>query len=184
MGKDQIAINLLSSKQKKLADQFLEWALAVGRLLVILTEIVALSAFLYRFSIDRQLIDLHDEIKKNQNIVLYFKQGENSFRHMQEKLAIAKRETNSSKNLLNHVSLLIQLANRNQVTFTTLTVNDTKVAMTVQANTISALSTFFTDLKSDPSITAINVEKVESKADTAKYILGISAQIKTDKKRL
>jgi hypothetical protein len=52
MAKDQISINLLDNKGKSFTEQFLDWALAIGRLLIIVTETVALAAFLYRFSID------------------------------------------------------------------------------------------------------------------------------------
>ena len=66
MEKENHSINLLSTKDKSTADIFLFWALYIGRLLVIITEVIALFVFLSRFSIDRKLIDYSDSIKKQQ----------------------------------------------------------------------------------------------------------------------
>ena len=88
MQKKPISINLLK-QQTSLVDRFIDWALTIGRLLVILTEIVALSAFIYRFSLDRQLIDLHSKITQEQAIANYLNNNEKKYRNLQDRLAIA-----------------------------------------------------------------------------------------------
>jgi hypothetical protein len=117
MAKDQLSINLLGNKNASIADQFLTWALAIGRLLVIVTETVALATFLYRFSIDRQLIDLHDEITKNQAIVAYLKQGEDSYRHMQQKIAISQKNDIATQKIATIFSTVMKLGNEHTLTF-------------------------------------------------------------------
>ncbi len=72
-------INLLPNKGDSLLDQFLSWALNIGRLLVIITETLALSVFLFRFSLDVQIIDLHDKIKAASRVVENFKESEETF---------------------------------------------------------------------------------------------------------
>ena len=56
-------INLLPNQGENLTTKFFNWALSIGRLLIILTEMVALATFLYRFGLDAQIVDLHDKIK-------------------------------------------------------------------------------------------------------------------------
>src|SRR5689334_11570583 len=83
-------INLLPNKGDSLFEQFLSWALTVGRLLIIITETLALSVFLYRFVLDVQIIDLHDKIKQESAIIDNLKDQEESFRNLQTRLLLAK----------------------------------------------------------------------------------------------
>ncbi|MDE2025485.1 MAG: hypothetical protein KGJ07_03255, partial [Patescibacteria group bacterium] len=76
-------INLVRGRRPRVLDQFVGWALTIGRVVVILTELIALGAFLYRFGLDRQLVDLHDKIAQEQSIVDLLKQNENSYRNLQ-----------------------------------------------------------------------------------------------------
>jgi hypothetical protein len=61
--KAQLKINLLKKKSNRSLDVFVRWAITGGRFLVILTETIALGAFLFRFNLDRQIVDLSDRIK-------------------------------------------------------------------------------------------------------------------------
>ena len=67
------SINLFKDKNKNFFDLFIKWALSIGRVVVIATEAIALSAFLYRFSLDQQLIDLNDKIVQKQALVKLLK---------------------------------------------------------------------------------------------------------------
>src|SRR3989344_1080687 len=91
MSKKHLSINLLKAKEISFLDKFLNWALTVGRLVVIATELIALFAFIYRFSLDRQLIDLHSKIKQEEAIVNSLKESEQSYRNLQDRLAAAAK---------------------------------------------------------------------------------------------
>src|SRR3990170_4903897 len=82
-------INLLNSKQSSFFERFINWTLTIGRIVIIVTELIALSAFLYRFSLDQQLIDLHSKIKQEQAIVEYLKESEATYRNLQDRLTVA-----------------------------------------------------------------------------------------------
>src|SRR5918993_397746 len=92
------SINLLPNKGGGLFDQFLSWALTIGRLLIILTETLALGTFFYRFSIDMKIIDLHDSIKNQRIIVQQFKNTEDTARNLQARLALAQKHMNEAAN--------------------------------------------------------------------------------------
>src|SRR3989344_9329514 len=81
------SINLYKGKSRNFIDRFILWTLSAGRLIIILTEILALSAFLYRFSLDRNLIDLNDKIKNEEIILNYLKKNEENFRSIQDRLS-------------------------------------------------------------------------------------------------
>src|SRR5436309_794525 len=84
-------INLLPQGGDNFGSQFLAWALTVGRLLVIITETLALSVFIYRFSVDMQIIDLHDKIGISSQIVANFKKGEDTYRDLHQRITYAKQ---------------------------------------------------------------------------------------------
>mgnify|MGYP001577796589 FL=1 len=47
----------------------LSWALVFGKWAVILTQLVVMGAFLYRFSLDRNLTDLRKSIASNASVI-------------------------------------------------------------------------------------------------------------------
>src|SRR4051812_34084600 len=116
MGNTMNSINLLPSKGEGLLSQFLTWALNVGRLLIILTETLALSTFIYRFSLDMKIIDLHDQIRADSFIVSNFKTSEDKYRNLQTRLGLVKEYTSTSEQIVVVFKDLTELG-RGKVTF-------------------------------------------------------------------
>ncbi|HVZ58575.1 MAG TPA: hypothetical protein VG935_02380, partial [Patescibacteria group bacterium] len=84
-------VNLLKKKGTPNLDIFIHWAITGGRFIVILTETIALAAFLYRFSLDRQIVDLHDQINAKETIVAALKDQEVSYRELQQRILQTKQ---------------------------------------------------------------------------------------------
>ena len=59
-------INLLPREEfeQKTVGRFLIWALTVGRWIVIVTELIVITAFLSRFKLDRDLANLYEKIRE------------------------------------------------------------------------------------------------------------------------
>lgn len=177
MAKGTSSINLLPGNSQSLLTQFLSWALTVGRLLIILTETVALSTFLYRFGLDRQLIDLHDQIKQEEFIVQHFKDYEDLYRSLQERLALAKQYDNQSGMAPQIFREIIDMG-RGSVTFKTLMVSNEVIKVEAEARSVNALSGFVNALKQSPDIAAVSVDKVENKTSNAMISVAVSATLK------
>jgi hypothetical protein len=181
MEKENRSINLLSSKGKNTTDVFLFWALYVGRLLIIITEAVALFVFLSRFSIDRKLIDHSDNIKKQQALVEFFKDGEEKYRATQLKLSISKSSASSSSASIQLFDELMQQANT-QINFNALSVTSSSMTVTATSSVADVLANFVTQLKNHPRVVSLNVDKVESKPKNAVISITLTAQLKTKEK--
>ncbi len=179
MAKTDLSINLLDNKGKKFVDQFLDWAIAIGRLLIIITETVALAAFLYRFSIDRQLVDLNDEIKKSETIVAYFKSGEDSYRHTQTKLAISKKQLTGGRENADFFQTMMQLSENYEVSYTNLSISDNIMQLAVQASSAKTLANFLDGLKNQKRVNSISIDKVENRPSTGIIIITVSVPLKT-----
>jgi hypothetical protein len=177
MAKSTRAINLLPGDEQSLLTQFLNWALTIGRLLIILTETVALATFLYRFGLDRQLVDLHDQIKQEGFIVQNFKQYEALYRSLQHRLELAGTYDTQSGMAPTTFRDIIEMG-RGLVTFKTVLVSHDVIKVEAQARSVNGLSTFVNNLKQSPNISAVSVDKVENKTSDAMITIAVSATLK------
>lgn len=86
------AINLLPQEEfgASLTGRTLKWAMGTFRIIVIVTEMVVMGAFLSRFWLDAQNSDLTTAIKIKSAQITAQTQVEQQFRSIQSKLIIAK----------------------------------------------------------------------------------------------
>lgn len=171
------SINLLPQKGEGLVDQFLSWALTIGRLLIILTETLALGVFFYRFSLDMKITDLHDVIKNQRAIVEQFKNTEETARDLQARLAFAQK-TDATSGIAPGVFADIVEMGRGQVTFRNLVVSTNSVRIQVQSPSSSTLSLFVNKLKNYQQITSVSVDSIENKTSSALINMNITAHLK------
>lgn len=86
-------INLLSKEdfENSALGKLLNWALSAGRIIVILTELVVIGAFLSRFWLDRKHTDLLEENTSRKIQVEAFSSFEEEFKTTQTRLAVYKK---------------------------------------------------------------------------------------------
>jgi hypothetical protein len=164
-------INLAQDKQIPLSDKIINWILSVGRLIVIITEIIAIAAFIYRFSLDEKLVDLHSSIKKQQNIVSALKNDEDKFRNIQSRIALAS--TFSEKGIkTNQTYSDIASLIPSQIVVHSLVLNGDSVSVDADVASISSLSNFVDSLKSYPNAKSTSIDNIENNPST-----GLSAKV-------
>lgn len=178
MAKDIHDINLLPNKGEHFLTTFLDWSLTVGRLLIIFTETLALSVFLYRFSLDMKIVDLHDQIKQKSFIVKSFKSSEDKFRNLQSSLALAKKY-DSLQDITPSITRDVIALGRGKVTFHNVLIQSDLIKIEAQARTSNALSAYVNSLKHYPGITAISIDKVENKTTETTVTIGLTAYLQT-----
>src|SRR6266480_2874522 len=132
MAEKEQTINLLPQSGDSFITQFFNWALTIGRLLIILTEMVALGTFIYRFGLDMQIVDLHDKIKAESFIVANFKDAETTFRDVQDRLATVKRYTTVGGTTSEIFTDIIKMG-QGKITFKDITVSTQNAKIQVAA---------------------------------------------------
>lgn len=156
------SINLIKNKHIPLFDKFMNWALTAGRLIVIITEVIAVAAFIYRFSLDERLIDLHSAIKNKQTLISLLKQDEDKYRNLQDRIALAsnlsEKNTKTNKIVLNIIGLIPQGVRLDSLTF-----NKDRIAIDANANSVSSLTDFINLLKDYPDIKSVSIDNIENK---------------------
>ena len=171
MRKSPAPINLLV-KKKTTADTVLEWALTTGRFIIILTETIALTAFAYRFVLDRQIIDLHDKIRQKQAILSFYKEDEEKFRLLHNKLATVSTLDSQAQVTPTLVDELVKLAEGKAI-LQNLRVTPTDAEMIAETPSIPLMNSLITGLKQHPRVIGVSVDSVENDPTTGKITLTI-----------
>lgn len=162
MPNDLPSINLVKNKQIPLFDKFMDWTLTIGRLIVIVTEVVAVIVFIYRFSLDEKIVNLHSAIKQQQNIISVLKNDESKHRNLQDRIALAStfstKATSSDRNITGIISLI-----PNQVRISNFILNEDQVKLSVDIASISSLENLVNSLKGYSGIKSISIDSIENK---------------------
>jgi Tfp pilus assembly protein PilN len=86
--KDQINLLPEANFEDTTTGRVLSWILSTFRIIVIVTEIIVMVAFLSRFWLDAQNTDLNDEIENKTNVLTSSQDFEKEFRETQNKLKV------------------------------------------------------------------------------------------------
>lgn len=171
------SVNLIRNKKGTFFDKFINWALSIGRLVVILTEIIALGTFLYRFSLDRDLIDLHDKIKQQQAIIKYLKPNEEKFRNLQERLSVAAKFIDNSSSMVKIFDDFIGYA-PNDLLFKNLAVSEDTIKIDATVRSVSSLSRFIRLIKTHPKAQWVSLDRIENKTSNSTVVFVLTVGTK------
>lgn len=170
------SINLIKNQNIPFFDRFINWALTIGRLIIIITETVAVIAFIYRFSLDEKLVEIHSVIKQQQNVVSVLKNDENKYRNLQDRIAIAGtflEKNNKSNQIIADITSLIPT----QVRINNLIFKKNQVNLDADVASVSVLANFIDALKNYQNIKSINIENIENKPSVGLSV-NIAAMLK------
>lgn len=141
----------------------LEWSLVFGKWAVIVTQLVVMGAFLYRFTLDRQLTDLRKSIDKNVAVIKSYEQVERDFILAQKQIVQAKTTLTSQGLILNTLNGIARIT-PNEVWFDRVTMTPSTLAMTAYAASLPSFGQFLTTVQNDPLFSSVRVGKIESSA--------------------
>jgi hypothetical protein len=167
------SINLVKDKQIPLFDKFTNWVLTVGRLIVIITEIVAVIAFIYRFSLDEKLVNLHSAIKQKQNIVSILRNDESKYRNLQDRIALAASFSEKGAKASQAITDIISLI-PSQTIVNNLIINKDKATININTSSVLSLADFINSLKNYNGIKSISIDNIENKPS-----VGLSVSVTT-----
>ena len=174
--KSSTSINLVKRKVS-LLDEILRWTLSVGRLLVIITEIVAFSTFIYRFSLDRTIIDLHTQIKNKQAIVQSLKERENTYRRFQERILVASITSQQAGRNVKILNDVVELT-PSEITFNSFSIDKGEAIIDSNINSVSSLSNFISILRAYSDFSSVNIKSIQSNISGTSVKVTISAKLK------
>ena len=169
-----LTINLAKKKGTPSFDVFIRWAITGGRFIVILTETIALTAFLYRFTLDRQIVDLHDQISQKQKIVAAFSSDEILYRGLQDRLTQTEALTKNISKTPDLYSRIHAIAEANTISIQLITLSDKSLHIEFTTGTLTNLKNFISDIEKENGIEDISIDRIEDRISTAELAAQIS----------
>ena len=139
----------------------LEWALVFGKWSVILTQLIVMGAFLYRFTLDRTLTDLNKSIAKNVAVIKSYEQVERDYVLAQKQLTQAKSAMKSQQDVLKIISDLERLT-PSEVWYDRITLTPESINLTAYAASLPGFGRFLTLVQADPLFNGVRIGKIES----------------------
>lgn len=156
------SINLLPQEEfdASILGRTLKWAMGSFRIIVIVTEIVVMSAFLSRFWLDAQNSELDSSIKIASAQISTQSNFEKEFRDVQKKLSILKQITSSPKES-NKIDLMASKIPSDLI-LSAINVQGDIVTLKGVAGSEIGVAQFISNLKSDPGIKKVDLDSVGS----------------------
>lgn len=172
-------INLLQKEdfEKKPLGKFLNWALTVGRWIVVFTELVVILAFLSRFKLDTDLADLQDKIREKQSIVANSASFEKTFRSAEKRIAQIQTLENSQLNV-NKILDEFQRITPSDVVIKSLNFKEKVLTITGTSLNESSLSIFINNLSQSPVFTQTQITNIMKGGEKPGLDFTVKTQLK------
>ncbi len=161
----EIKINLFPKDPffKGVIGRSIQWALSVGRYIVIFTELLVILSFVARFTLDRQRTDINKEIEQKKSLILSYGELETNFLNLQKKLTDYKVLA-VNDNIADIFPKLSKITPSN-VVFENLTINQNSVSVEGEVFSQSMLNTFVNNLTLSEDFFEVRIDKIESLDD-------------------
>lgn len=157
------SINLLprDSFEKGTLGVILEWSLVFGKWSVILTQLIVMGAFLYRFTLDRNLTDLRKSITKDVAIIKSYEQVERNFILTQKQVKQAKIALSTQDLILKTLSDVSRITN-SQIWYDQVNLTPSTLSLNAYAASLPAFGQYLMAVQTDPLFKGVQVGKLES----------------------
>ena len=172
MPANQPTINLLdkSGSTDSPWNRIMIWITSYGRYIMIMTELIVLIAFASRFSLDRKLSDLNENISQKQEILEVNTELEKTIRETQEKISAIKllmREQPAPIETLTTIQTLLPTG----AYLETLTIDKNKINTNVTTDSSDSFTRFLTNFSSTTTLTSVEIGKVGKNPNGIQFTL-------------
>lgn len=164
------SINLLPQEEfeSSIMGRVLHWAMGTFRIIVIVTEMIVMAAFLSRFWLDAQNSSLSDSIKIATSQIQVQTEFEQNFRKLQTKLAIFKAISD-----LPHASTYMDsIASKNPtgIVFTSMEIKDNSGIVKGMAESETNIAQLISNLKTDKAAKSVVLDSLSTNEEDKKHI--------------
>ena len=179
--KKEISLLSENDNSQSISSLILRWTTTVGRLLIILTELIVVGAFISRFWLDRKNADLSETLRQQKAIISSTKEFESEFNSLQTRLNFIKTFRQSTTPLTSKMVNLSQSIPP-EINVTAVAVKDgdaaeSQVDLKASAFNEQNIVDLITNLTLNPNIKSVEIGSIEKKSNTNKFDLVLSLVI-------
>jgi len=159
--------------------KFFKWLTTVGRWVIILTELIVISAFISRFWLDRKNSDLSETVRQQEAILSSTKYFETEYASFQERLKTIKDFYSNQPEYDQQLISLIDSTPNNLIYDNLSIQKDSESDQTIATASLIAVNEdsivdFISNLMLNPNIKTVNINKIEKKPKENNYTVSIS----------
>jgi Tfp pilus assembly protein PilN len=157
-----VTVNLLEHDEltESPLGRIINWATTYGRYIMIATEIIVLLCFISRFSLDRKLNDLNEEIDQKKTIIEANASFEKDFRSLQQKLAQIKILISNQEKPLATLNTLKSII-PNDVYLENLTYSNDTLSFNATAGSNEGFMTFISNLQNTGKFLHVDIGDIK-----------------------
>lgn len=173
-------INLLPQKEfaSTTFGRILNWVLSTFRIIVIVTEIIVMLAFLSRFWLDAKNTDLNEEIKQKQAVIASSLSFEKDFKDIQERLKIFS-DISTSEGIISGAFKEISSRMPDDVILTSITFDKDGLEISGKSPSEVGVQQFISNLSQSKSLEKVALSNVKSEEEGSQVLsFSIKAEIK------
>jgi len=157
-----IRIDLSGKRRETFESVFYRWAINVGKTLIVLVELIALSALFYRFVIDRQLVDQRDELAQKAFLVKAQRGLEEEFLAIHARTDAVVETQNSTEAVFNLVTTIRQALDEGRFESGEVIINQDIVSFQGRAFSVFDVQNFVDELSQNSHVESISLDEITS----------------------
>lgn len=142
----------------------MEWALSVGKWAVIVTQLIVMVAFLWRFGLDRKLTNLNRQVEQEVAVIKSYRQMESDFRLLQRRVVYAG-EVIKRQDEVDGLIALVQSLTPSDVWYERMTISPTTISIAAYSASLSGFSRYLSALQGEEKFLLVNVASIEDGGD-------------------
>ena len=165
----KLNINLSSHGKATVGKVVYGWTIDAGRAIIVGIELIALAALGYRFVIDRQIVDLHDQIKVQEAYIAAQAEDEKTYRSIQERLNNIKSTNDDTSSKVIVMNEILNVIETGTFFATTLSISGRTIIVDGSTFSIYTLTDFLDGLKNFTSVSAITIDEINTSDNGVRF---------------
>jgi hypothetical protein len=168
-------INLIPKEgfNQTTSGRILMWLLSTFRIILIVTELVVIAAFVSRFWLDAKNSDLSDKIKEDTSIITSLSGFEQEFKDVQWRLSIDNSYISSKGQIISALNSILQ-DKPPAITFSYIIADTASISIQAKSPSEIDIQQFYTNLKADKNLNEVLINTIQSSKDENNFILDLS----------
>ena len=180
--KKQVSLLPTENDPNSLSARVVNWLTTVGRVVIIFTELVVVSAFASRFWLDRTNADLSEALRQQQAILDSTQQFQSDYQNLKTRLSLISK-LKKSPNLTGVIDTIIK-STPSSINFTSLKVDPQSdqlfSTLSLVAYDTNSMVNFITNLVLNPNIVNVVIGTITKAPKTSFYDLSVNITFNKD----
>lgn len=169
----KLEINLLKKKDLKFSEKLIFFALHYLRYIIVLTQIVVIGVFFYRFIIDQQIIDLKESVEQHEGIVKFTLPMVEDAQAIDKKTSEIKKVLASQQKFVEALRYILSIIPE-KITLNKFEMGKQNILITGKSDDFRVVRALYEKIKNDKKFKNIEISQLSRKSDMFEFSMEMS----------